>query len=291
MRVGRFHVIRDCDLENGAKMAAEELRDIIRQQVVDVLTEYLERRPRAHGENNTSSAQKKVFVVLFSGRRYPSDAFFEQLNALAADGAEFKIVPSLSFHALRGEWLAAQNLPSSGYLLAPPLSENDLTALGKTADALLIGTLSPQSAAKATAGIEDSIPSFLIRFFLEQGKPVIVAEDSAELRQTAVPPAAPPRLRRLAEDAYHGLSEMGIRFCEPRHLQKAVHEAFYTPINETPERLAKVKPSVSREFITSEDVWKAASQGKRELLVSPNTVITDEARDHARRLGVEILFA
>lgn len=260
------------------------IEDIVREEVRRVVAELLRRRG---GE--TSRGQERTLAVLFCGTRWPGEDLFGQLEALAARGTVLEALASETFRNFHGERLAERWRTDAQWRLLPGGSESELVALAKRCDALVIGALSCNTATKVALGIADSVPSSAIRLFLEGGKPVVVAEDSAAFRAEAVAPAAPPKLRRLAEDAVQGLSEMGVRFAETQSLVAVLDEVFHVPVNETPERLAKTRPSMRRMFVTSEDVWAAASRGQRELVLPADAVITDEARDHARRLGLEIV--
>lgn len=261
-----------------------DLRDIVKAEVERVLAEFLANR----AGSAASSPGEHTLVIVFSGNRWPSDALFDQLAALAERGCQMDCVLSETFSALFGERFAALRLPKRLEVHSHP-SEGLLLSLAKRGEAAIAACLSSNAAAKLSAGIFDSIPTVILRAFLESGKPVIVAEDSAVLRESSAPPSAPPKLRRLAEDAYHGLAEMGVRFVSPTELVRAIDSAFYVPVNETPERLAKTRPHKRRMFVTSEDVWKAASQGHKQMIVPDDAIITDEARDHAQRLGLEIV--
>ncbi|MGC8742179.1 MAG: hypothetical protein ACP5QZ_01940 [Candidatus Sumerlaeaceae bacterium] len=261
-----------------------DLREIIRAEVERVLAEFLAKG----GGSKRSRRESRLLVVLFSGTRWPADAVFGQLEALVERGYRLVCVLSESFRSCQEQRFAALRLPRGIDVLAQQ-ADAQILDLAKQGDAVVAACFSANSAAKLSAGIFDSVPTVLVRAFLELAKPVIVAEDSAVLRESAAPPSAPPKLRRLAEDAYHGLAEMGVRFVAPTDLERAVDQAFFVPVNETPERLAKTRPTKQRMFVTSEDVWKALSQGHKQLIVTEDAVVTDEARDHARRVGLEIL--
>ncbi len=262
------------------------LEEIVREEVRRVLSEFLAKERASAAASCLATSQ--TLAIVFSGTRWPADALWDQLRELVARGYRGEVVVSRTFAELFGQRLAGTHLP--GLALQPRLrSESELLELAKRADACVAAALSPTAAAKLTLGISDSIPSATLRAFLELAKPVIVAEDSASLRLNAVAQGAPPKLRRLAEDAYHGLAEMGVSFSPPQDLMKAVERAFFVPVNETPERLARVRPTKQRIFVTSEDVWKASTQGLKELIIPADAVVTDEARDHAQRVGLTIL--
>lgn len=263
----------------------KDLQEIVRREVERVLAEHLlcgKMRGARGGEAS------KTLVVLFSGSRWPEDQLFNQLAALTENGHRLICVASYTFHALHGSRWEGTVLPRGTERIANP-DEKWLIETAKGSDAVLVACLSLNSAAKLSAGIADSAPTILIRQALELGKPVVVAEESTTIRQAAVSPSAPPKLRRLAEDAYHGVAELGVKFVAAPELSRAVGEIFYVPVNETPERLAKTRPSKQRVFVTSEDVWKASARGHKQIIVPEDAVVTDEARDYAKRVGVEIL--
>lgn len=263
----------------------KDLQDIIRREVKHVLAEYL---ARGKMQAKAGEGAAKTLVVLFSGARWPEDQLFNQLAALAESGRRLVCVTSQTFHTFHGLRLEGTILPRGTERVANP-DEKWLNEIARITDAVVVACLSLNSAAKLSAGIADSAPTILIRDALELGKPVVVAEESTTIRQAAVSPNAPPKLRRLAEDAYHGVAELGVRFVAAAELSRAVGEIFYVPVNETPERLAKTRPFQQRVFVTSEDVWKASARGQKQILVPDVAVVTDEARDYAKRIGVEIM--
>ncbi|MCX7625066.1 MAG: hypothetical protein N2Z21_02485 [Candidatus Sumerlaeaceae bacterium] len=263
----------------------KDWKEIVRQEVERVLSEYLAReKPPSTTEGVTS----KELIILFSGTRWPEDQFFNQLAALAESGPRLVCVASQTFHAAHSlSWESRAFPPNATRVVSPP--EKWLYEAAKEADAVVVACLSLNSAAKLSLGIADSVPTILIRQALEHGKPVLVAEESTVIRQAAILPNAPPKLRRLAEDAYHGVAELGVRFVAPADLCRALAETFYVPVNETPKRLAKTRPTKRRVFVTSEDIWKVSARGEKQIIVPEDAVVTDEARDYAKRVGVEIL--
>jgi hypothetical protein len=266
-----------------SRFSEEQLRTLVRETVVRVLSEF---------ENGTQAplrvATRKHLALLFSGAREPDDAVFDHCAALAARGHTLSVVASQSYAVLVGLERARIRLRGAQEFIENA-GEAALHTLSNQCDALIIASLSLNSAAKIAVGIADSIPTRLVSYFVEQGKPVIVALDLATVRQFCFGQAVvPPRLVRAAEDHFHALEQLGLRFVPPSELEAAVDEAFHVPVNETPQRLARVRPQKRRQFITAEDVWRAASRGAKELVHEPDAIITDEARDSAQRYGIHL---
>jgi len=265
------------------RFSNEQLRVLVRETVMRVLAEF--------GKGTAASpyvSTRKHFVVLFSGTREPDDAVFDHCAALAARGQTLSVVASQTYSLTVGiEGIRVRLRGARDFI--ENAGEVALRTLSSQSEALIIASLSLNSAAKIALGIADSIPTRLVSHFVEQGKPVIVALDLAAVRQFCFGQAeVPPRLVRAAEDHFHALEQLGLRFVAPSELEAAVDEAFHVPVNETPERLARVRPQKRRQFITAEDVWRAASRGAKELVHEVDAIITDEARDSARRYGIEL---
>lgn len=230
----------------------------------------------------------RVLVSVLMGHDPVNQEYFSQLSSLARQGFALVVVASRTFTQFHAT--ALQNLPAGATLHPEPDHEPGLFALVDGAAGVVAHSLSANSAAKIAAGINDSVPSRVFARALPQGKPVFVAQDIAAAgRQYAEANAsAPPPVTRAFEDSLHRIQQFGVRFVDCAGLSEAVQAAFYVPVNETPERLARTRPTMKREFITAEDVWKAFAAGHKELVFSASAVVTDQAREYAEGRGVTL---
>ena len=258
----------------------ERLRAQIRDAVVAVL-----RKRDAVGQPAAGQAASKSVIVLFMGDQMPAAEFFAQVGTLAGQGYRILAALSQSFSQFHGTSILGKLPKGAGLILAD--NEAQQHDAVRNSEALLAPGLSTNTAAKVALGIEDSVPSRLIRAMLVTGKPVCVGTDMVGHRQLMQDhmPGAPPAVVRIAEDHLHTVQQMGVRFT-PGNLAGCVTEILRPEVNDTPERLSRQKPSAKRVFVTAEDVWEATSRGQKEMLVEPGAVVTDQAREYAASRGV-----
>ncbi|MGI8906060.1 MAG: hypothetical protein ACR2IE_06175 [Candidatus Sumerlaeaceae bacterium] len=258
----------------------ERLRAQIREVVIAVL-----RRREAQGAAGQAGPEGRTLIVLFTLDLMPGDDFFAEVASLAGQGYRIVAAPSHTFSQFHGNSVLEKLPKGTGLLQAN--DEKQQSDAVRSADALIAAFVSTNTASKVAAGIEDSMPSRLIRGMLMSGKPVCVATDLSAHRQMIQDgaPGAAHAIVRVADDHLHKLQQMGVRFTSG-NLASCIAEIFRPEINETPERLAKQRMAPKRQFITAEDVWNAMSRGQKELLYTPGTVITDEAREYAASRGI-----
>jgi hypothetical protein len=229
----------------------------------------------------------KSVIVLFTGNAMPADDFFAQVATLAGQGYTVVAALGRTFEQFNGEKVM-ERLPKGAVQLDRRCEVRQREA-ARTAEALVAPSLSTNSAGKIALGLEDNVASRLVRAMLAAGKPVCVGMDLPGHRQLLAEqaPGMPPAMVRVAEDHLHMVQQMGVRFAAG-NLANCLTTILTPEVNETPDRLARNKPSPKREFITAEDVWNALAAGKKELLHSPSAIITDEAREYAAMRGVAL---
>jgi hypothetical protein len=257
------------------------LRALVREIVVSTLERAVDTPP------TPSATKRESLLLLFMGRNAVEDDFFLQAEYLAGRDHSLAAVFSHSFRNSGNTDSVLARLPR-GTAHFDAASESELLSLTRNSRALVAPDLSLNTAAKVVLGIADSIPSFLIQQFLVSGKLAVICRDPAAAGTTLFGNHAtvPPALSRAAEDHLHMIRQLGLRFTPVGGLCDTLASAFHIPVNETPERLARTRTPMKREFITVEDVWKALSQGRKEIVISAGAVVTDEAREYAARSGV-----
>lgn len=255
----------------------------LRAQIRDVVIAVLRKREAAP----TSPPTGKSVIVLFTSDQLPGDDFFAQISSLASQGYRTVAALSHSFTQFHGTSVMDRLPKGAGLLQADSEIQHRNAML--TADALLAPLLSSNTAAKIALGIEDSLPSRLVRGMLATGKPVCIGTDLPGHRQMLLDhtPGAPPAIVRVAEDHLHSVQQMGVRFASG-NLAGCLTDILRPEVNETPERLARQKSPAKREFVTAEDVWNAMSRGQKELLYGRGAVITDEAHEYAASRGIAL---
>lgn len=216
----------------------------------------------------------KPLLVLITGHETPGADFMAQVKSLSGQGFRpvFAVSRTASENAVSFEGAS---------ILSHEENEAKVRDTARQAVALVAPHLSANTAAKAALGIRDSLPSQLLGYMLEQGKPVCIGAAPQAMQ------AASPGYQRLQNGHLSTLQQMGVRFVE-KGIAECVSELFRPVMNETPERLAKQKPALKREFVTAEDVWAAQSRGAKELVHGANAVVTDQAREYAASRGITL---
>lgn len=257
----------------------EALRARICEEVIAAVRAMEERTTKA------PSGRRQV-VLLFMSRSMPESDFFAQVATLGKQGFVFGAALSSSFASFNPAAALLANLPSGTRLISS--AEADLAHAAKAADALIAPTISANTAAKVANGIEDSIPSVLMTDVLLSGKPVCIGRELATFGRSysEAHPAIPPAMFGTIESNLHKLQHLGVRFVCPAGLAECVAGQFQEFKNETPERLARTRPSPKRVFVTAEDVWEATSGGKKELVHPRDAIVTDQAREYAVTRGI-----
>ncbi|MBX7245100.1 MAG: hypothetical protein K1X53_06355 [Candidatus Sumerlaeaceae bacterium] len=261
----------------------DKLRERIREEVVAAIARF-ESSPVYAAQTGGRS-----LLLLFMCREMPSSEFFTQIASLARQGYVFSAAFSHTFL----EFVPAESVLSllpKGTTCLGGAKERDLIKIAKSSLGLIATNLSLNTAAKLSAGIDDSTPTLLITRFLLLGKPVIIGRDLTGLGQSvsALFPNAPPAFLRTAETNFHRVEHLGARFVAPNGVAEAVASAFQEPLNETPARLAKSKPSPKRYFVTAEDVWAVKDRKQKELIHPRDAIVTDQAREYAILQGITL---
>lgn len=225
-------------------------------------------------------------LLVFCGVDIPADDFFAQAATLAQQGSTLTAVISHSFAQHHASDVVQNRLGSAKVHVSP--DEPSLARLVSAASAVVAPGLCTNSVAKVAAGIEDSTPTIVLLSALRSGKPVIIGEDIAGILPALLDkfPALPPALQRTYENAYHRVQQMGVQFVPVTQLVASVGARFEVPKNDTPERLARTRPTQKREFVTVEDVANAVARGSKEITHQRSAYVTDEARDYASARGV-----
>lgn len=267
---------------------SNELRALVRAEVIAAIAHF-----RSHSAATPASASPqeslKKALVLFTGAEMICPEFLAQAAALHRQGFCFDVCFSRSSTAANDPKEIMARLPD-GSAQIDSRCERSLAAAAERADVLLMPSVSLNTAAKVALGIADSAPTTLLQQVLLRGKPVFVGRDISEMGRAlaAQCSAAPPPMLRTAEDHFQVMRQVGVRFCIAANLAAEVAAAFHVERNETPERLAKQRPMPKREFVTAEDVWKAASQGQTELVYPADAIVTDQAREYAAGRGIAL---
>ncbi|MCX7718134.1 MAG: hypothetical protein N2111_07000 [Candidatus Sumerlaeaceae bacterium] len=265
-----------------------DLRALVREEVLRALQRAeAQLSPQRPGPPAAAQTGGHMLTVLFTGRLAPSADFLAQMADLGQRGYALGCAFSNSFKQFLSPDEILRSLPAAATHLASD-SEREWQSWLAASSALILPLVSLNTAAKSAAGIEDSMPTFILLSHLRAAKPVISCPDMSQIavRIREQFAGAAPAMAHTAERNFHALQQMGVQFVPVLDVAAAVGRAFHVEPNETPQRLAKTRPFPKREFITAEDVHSAMKAGLKTLTHSRDAIVTAEARDQAARLGV-----
>ncbi|MCX7015409.1 MAG: hypothetical protein NTW86_23125 [Candidatus Sumerlaeota bacterium] len=229
-------------------------------------------------------------LFLFTGAVSVDDEVWTALAELARKARVASALLSRSFLDHTRESDVAERLPLAA-LHTPPLSERQILALADAHLALVIPALSPNTAAKAAAGIHDSESTLLLRMMLQKRKPVLALRDMLEPCSAESPlglaASTPPAMRQTVNAHRLALERLGVRFIERGELVEAGLAAL-RPADNGPRVLPPPKPALRREFVTEDDLRALKARGESVRLVGPHTIVTDTAREYAAREGIAL---
>lgn len=160
-----------------------------------------------------------------------------------------------------------------------PEDERAVASRLEKARAIILPNLSMNSLNKAVLGLADSIPTRL----LGSGRACVLLETA----EPASPVVGLPRLESLRR-----LERRGAVLAGPRDFIDRLNAAA-APLLPEPFRSPAGRPvgqsPASRAVLTADDVIAAAHRGISRLRMPPNAIVTDRAREEARRRGVELV--
>ena len=233
-------------------------------------------------------------LFLATGDEPPSEAAIESFRAVTALGIEASLIRSHSFaQAWPTQTLRAR---LGAVSILDNLDADRIRGLTECFPMLCVLTLSSNTVVKTILGLRDAAAPRVLRRFLERGRPVIVA--GVPPQRLALDESAtvfwglPLAMRQWLFEGYRTLEQWGVEFVEDERLTEAVRRRLFglpsPPDRATNRSENPVGPS-ARVFLTADDVRAARAQGERQIKVSRNATVTDEAREFARRWGIQLL--
>lgn len=258
---------------DGTSPDSEHLRIRVRELVVEALARTDASQATSAGVTGApvatpAATASRRLLLLFTGRAAVAPDFFAQAAELSRQGWALGAVFSFSFKRFFAPDDILRQLPAETTLVGSSC-ERELGSEVGGYSGVVMPDISLNTAGKVARGFDDSVPSFILTRMLIGGTPAFVARSLPELgaELAAAHPSAPPAFLRNAEDHWHRLQALGVNFVETQALAASVASAFYVPVNETPDRLARSRPSPKRQFVTAEDVWRVAARGGRNWFI------------------------
>jgi len=273
-----------------------EVVEIILDELAQVLGLSHEAVARCRRMLDEMLRPRRRALFLATGEQPPCEVVIESFRALTAFGVEATLLCSHSFSQVWPRSTVRARLGDVTLLGEPAADE--AASLPDRFPLLCVLALSTNTVVKTVLGLRDSLPALVLRSFLERGRPVVAA---------GIPPQRldldgngaifwnlPLAVRQWVSLGYRTLEQWGVEFVEPHLLTEAVkRHLFGAPSSAARGRGSSPADdragSNGRVFVTVEDVRSALARGEREIRLSGGARATDEAREFARRWGIELI--
>jgi len=269
--------------------------------ILDELTQALGLSPEAVDRCRQQIGEwlRPQWPVLFlaTGDEPPSEAAIESFRALTALGIEATLIRSHSFAQV---WpTAALRARLGAVSLFDEVGAEKIAGLPERFPVLCVLTLSSNTVVKTLLGLSDALPPRVLRAFLERGRPVVAA--GLPPPRVALDEGAtifwglPLAVRQWLVEGYRTLEQWGVEFVEDERLTETVRRKILGPATPggSAARATNGEPSPGassqRTFVTADDVRAARARGERQIRVARHAIVTDEARESARRWGILLL--
>jgi len=266
--------------------------------LLDELTQVFHLSPEQVGRCRQQLAEwlRPRWPVLFlaTGEEPLSEATLESFRTLTALGIDATLVRSHSFAQVGSAQVLRAQLGSVSLL--DNVSAGEICCLPERFPLLCVLALSSNTVIKTILGLRDATPPRVLRAFLERGRPVVAVGLPPQRvnvdEDRAVFWGLPLAVRQWLAEGYRTFEQWGVEFVEAERLVEAVRQRLFG----VPARPATIgqaaaapAPTTGRVFITTDDIRAARSRGDRRIAVSPNTSVTDEAREFAARWGILLI--
>lgn len=266
----------------------ETLRRIIEEELRACLQERPGRRELAQSPQRPGPG----LLVLCTGPWMDATALMPQLRELASTFS-LTFILSASFQEQKGEEELRQHVGTSGRILSR-LTQETITQEVGAHPLLVVAPLSSNTLAKVALGVHDSVPSRVIFEALRQAKVVVAIPPPARPEGNGTPgsgyPRTPFEFHNGRSQYLRTVANWGIRFVDSDRLLSEVRQAMSEDgMGSVRKRLFSDRRPKKRTVITREDVQQIILEGKREIQISPNAIVTDVAKELAASAGIQII--
>lgn len=260
-------------------MDREQLRRIIAEELARVLGEA--GRSASNSALPAGRGRSHYALVYFTGERRPCSSLGPLFHTARREGWTLEALPSFTFRAV----VLAQDSGAMGDLpgVAEPDHEASVALRLQEARSVIFPDISTNSLNKAALGLADSVPTRAIAHALGSGRGCVFLETG----EPASPVAGLPRLETLRR-----LERRGAVLAGPEDFIERLNAAaapLIPGIFRSPAGQSVGRSPASRAVVTAEDVSAAARRGVSRLRLPANAIVTERAREEARRLGVELV--
>jgi hypothetical protein len=266
--------------------------EILRKIIQEELRAVLQVRRGSRDVPQSRREPEAALLVLCTGPWKEAVALVPRLKELAGAFA-LTFILSDSFQEQGGKEELRQRTAPSVRIISQ-LTHEGIKQEVTTHPLLVVAPLSSNTLAKVALGVHDSVPTRVIFEALRQRKPVVAVPPPPPLSSTEAAgsdfPRTPFQFQNGRSLYLRTVANWGVQFVDSDKLAAEVRNA----ILQTGRPGARKRPSADRPLyrhpiITREDIQQLILEGKRELHVTPDTVVTDVAKELAASTGIQII--
>lgn len=237
-------------------------------------------------------SKMKKATVLFTGGAYGSSEAQEQIRLLLEDGWDLNILLSNS-----AEYVLTPQLIREKLSISKVYVEKDIKGLSpfyQGVSALIVPTLTLNTAVKISLGIADTMATNLVSHCIMQGIPIIAAKDGCDLQNPVRAQLGLDKSPKAYLDKMIGhlqtIETYGVKLVDVKDLYAAVQKNVFS----FPQQVKKGKnPSqqiydFKKKVLTRVDIVEA-KRNERILKVPHTTILSPLALEAAKEFGVQII--
>lgn len=227
-------------------------------------------------------------LVVFTGAAIGFNESIDELKKLVQNNWKLRVVLSRSAEHVLTPEIVGNLLGIEEVHLE---SSNDgLYQLYEGVDAIIVPTLTMNTAAKIALGMADSLTTNMVAHGIMNAIPTYVVKDASDLHHperirlgmTNIPKA----YTQLFDNHFKQLESYGIHVVEVSQLSKSL--LMVSEPNGRSEELAQKSFDIRKKVISEADIVVAGKSGST-LNISKNSIITPLAHEKAKELGVKIV--
>ncbi len=249
---------------------------MVSQEIVNKIVEEVLRR---------LEARRKRALVIFTGAALGFQEAIPQLKQLAKEGWTLKVLLSNSAEYVLTPKLIKEQLGISEVLLEKDVKS--LHDLYKDVSTYIIPTLTLNTAAKISLGIQDTLVTNLIAHGIMSGLTIVAAKDGCDLSNPVRKEIGLNKNPKAYEDTFiqhlNNIESYGIKLVDAKGL--------YDSLNHKPLKDAVTTKVGTYEFnnkvLTRNHIFEARKYGE-VFYVPKGTIITSLAMDAAREVGLKL---
>ncbi len=268
-------------------MDRDRLRQIIAEELARALAEEGSgisspaNPPKSESRAYRASPHSRLGLVCFSGERAPSASLWSSLASAREAGWTLEALTSFSFRSV-----AVKENPGALSGLVSLKNPNDEGAVAQRiaeASLVIFPDISTNSLNKAALGIADSVPTRAVAQALTTHACLFLETGSTESAVVGL-----SRLETLRRLERRGAWIAGAQdFLE--QLRRAARPLLTGSFPSMSGAPSSGRSPAGRVVVTAEDVVESARRGRARVVLPSGAIVTDRAREEARRRGIKLV--